>query len=64
MTGIEKINAQIEYTSRMKERYIERADMCPKGSASCREYEQSIKYCEGVIEGLKKALEYIEQEGA
>lgn len=40
MTGIEKINAQIEYTSRMKERYIERADMCPKGSASCREYEQ------------------------
>lgn len=61
MTAIEKINAHIEYTARMKERYIERADMCPKGSASYRELEQSAKGCEDFIKGLKKALEYIEQ---
>lgn len=58
MNTIEKINAQIEYTTRMKERYIERADMSPKGSASYREYELCIKYCEGIVKGLELALEY------
>lgn len=61
MTAIEKINAQIEYTTRMGKRYLERAEDFARNSASYRDLVAQSEWCEAFVKGLQKALEYINE---
>lgn len=59
-TVLEHLQAQLESSTRAKERFETRADKLAKGSSMYRELMEAAHYTEGVIRGLQIAITALE----